>query len=300
MVYGFVKQSKGHIQLSSDSGRGTTVTMLLPRSHQVEERVAEPPLDRGSRIDTVLVAEDEPAVRAAACAMLGELGYRCLEAGDGAAALALLEGGAEVQLLFTDMVMPGPVKATELAARARQLHPDLPILFTSGYAESVLVRDGRLEQSAQLLSKPYSRADLAAKIQAAIQAMQPVVLVVEDDPLVRMSAIDMVEDLGFMAVAAGDARQALDLLKSGGRYDILFTDVGLPDMKGTELADAALGLQPELSVVFASGYADDGAAPRGAVWLSKPYEQRELAQALGGLTRRTEAQHRPTAPADLN
>jgi PAS domain S-box-containing protein len=291
MVYGFVKQSKGHIQLASDAGQGTTVKLLLPRSQLVEERPLEPPAEGGVRIDTVLVVEDEPAVRAAACAMLQELGYRCLEAADGASALEQLERGAQVQLLFTDMVMPGPVKSTELAARAREMHPELPILFTSGYAESAVMREARLAHGAQLLSKPYSRAALAAKIQAAIQTVQPVVLVVEDDPLVRLSAIDMVEDLGFVAVPAGDARQALELLRAGDRYDVLFTDVGLPDMKGLELAEAALELQPHLSVVFASGYAEDDAAPEGAVWLSKPYEQRELAKALGGMSGR-----RPPTP----
>jgi PAS domain S-box-containing protein len=286
MVYGFVKQSRGHLQLASAPGQGTTVKILLPRSHEAEERTTEAPVVTTSRIDTVLVVEDEPAVRAAACAMLQELGYRCLEASDGSQALALLERGAEVQLLFTDMVMPGPVKSTELAALAREMIPDLPILFTSGYAESAVLREGRMEQGALLLSKPYSRAALSTKIQAAIRAVQPVVLVVEDDPLVRLSAADMVEDLGFVAVAVEDAANALQLLQSGTRADVLFTDVGLPDMKGPELAEAALALRPDLPVIFASGYADTGETPPGAVWLSKPYEQRELASALAGLIRK--------------
>jgi CheY-like chemotaxis protein len=114
--------------------------------------------------------------------------------------------------------------------------------------------------------------------------VRPVVLVVEDDPLVRLSALDMVEDLGFSATPAAAAGEALDILKTDGRVDILFTDIGLPDMRGHELARTALALRPELKVVFASGYADDGSAPEGAVWLAKPYEQTQLSSVLARLS----------------
>ncbi len=283
MVYGFVKQSRGHVQVISAPGQGATVKIHLPRSRRAEERQVEAEPVARAPAQTVLVVEDDQAVRAAACAMLEDLGYRWLDAPDGESALKLLEGGADIQLLFTDVVMPGPIKGAELVARARTLRPDLPVLFTSGYAEDTLERQGRLERDVQLLPKPYGKAELAAKMRSAMLQVRPVVLVVEDDPLVRLSALDMVEDLGFAAVEAAGAVEALALVRLDGRIDVLFTDVGLPDMKGQELAAKAVAARPTLKVVFASGYPDDGSAPEGTVWLSKPYEQRELARALRGV-----------------
>jgi PAS domain S-box-containing protein len=282
MVYGFVKQSRGHIQIVSAPGEGSTVRVYLPRSLQAAPRALEPAATAARR-DLALVVDDEEAVRAAARGMLEELGYRCLEAADGERALALLEREPGLKLLFTDVVMPGPVKGEELAARARRLRPDLPILLTSGYARTLQLQEPLAEFP--LLGKPYGRQELARKVQQALQAVRPVVLVVEDDPLVRLSALDMVEDLGFCAASAAAAGEALDILKTDGRVDILFTDIGLPDMRGNELARSALELRPGLKVVFASGYADDGSAPEGAVWLSKPYEQKQLSSALSRLSR---------------
>ena len=281
MVYGFVKQSRGHIQLVSAPGQGANVRVFLPRSLQAEERPAEPaPQPAGRQL--ALVVDDEDAVRAAARGMLEELGYRCLEAADGARALELVEREPGLKLLFTDIVMPGEIKGGELAARARRLRPGLPVLLTSGYARTLPLQ-GPLADF-PLLSKPYGRQELARKIQQAVRAVRPVVLVVEDDPLVRLSALDMVEDLGFSATPAAAAGEALDILKTEGRVDILFTDIGLPDMRGHELARTALALRPELKVVFASGYADDGSAPEGAVWLAKPYEQTQLSSVLARLS----------------
>ncbi len=283
MVYGFVKQSHGHIHITSEAGRGATVRIYLPRTQRSEERANETPPTEPGRSDTVLVAEDDAGVRAAACAMLQDLGYRCLQAEDAQSALRLLEDGADVQLLFTDVVMPGPMTGADLAARARELDPNLPILFTSGYTRSVIGEHERLGGEVLLLSKPYGQDELAQKIQAAMRAVRPTVLVVEDEPLVRLSAIDMVEDLGFIALSAEAGGEALDILRGPSRVDVLFTDVGLPDMKGPDLAQAAMALRPGLKVLFASGYAADGSAPKGSVWLSKPYEKRELSQALDGL-----------------
>ncbi len=116
-----------------------------------------------------------------------------------------------------------------------------------------------------------------------MRSVRPAVLVVEDDSLVRMSALDMVEDLGFAAIAAQGATEALEILRGAARVDVLFTDVGLPDMKGPELARVASTMRPGLKVVFASGYADDSEALEGSLWLSKPYDLRELSNALDTL-----------------
>jgi CheY-like chemotaxis protein len=135
----------------------------------------------------------------------------------------------------------------------------------------------------QLLSKPYARDGLARKIRALLQGAQAVVLVVEDDALVRMAAVDMVETLGFTALQAEDAAQALKIVRGKGRIDVLFTDIGLPGMRGPELAAKAVELRPGLKVVFASGYSesDEAHAIGGAAHLGKPYQHDQLADVLG-------------------
>jgi PAS domain S-box-containing protein len=282
MVYGFVKQSHGHIQIDSQVDQGTTVKIFLPRSRQAEPAAEPPPTGslRG-RSEVVLVVEDDDLVRASAIGMLTDLGYACIHARDGAEALAILQQDAKIDLLFTDVVMPGPVKSREVAAEAGRLRPDMPVLFTSGYTDDAIVHHGRLDPGVQLISKPYSRDALARKIRGLLRHRQPVVLVVEDDALVRLSAVDMIGTLGFRALHASDAEAALKLLRGPERIDILFTDIGLPGMRGPELARVAMDLRPGLKVVFASGYGEGEADIDGAAQLGKPYEQDQLAQVLG-------------------
>ena len=287
MVYGFVKQSNGHIQIYSEPGKGTTVKIYLPRTDRPEEVAPPPPPGLGvrGRSAVVLVVEDDPLVQAATVGMLRTLGYDCLHADDGRAALEVLDSGAKVDLLFTDVVMPGPVKSPELAREAQRRRPGLPVLFTSGYAENAILHQGRLEEGAQLLSKPFSRDELARKISTALAVVRPIVLVVEDDALVRLSALDMIRQIGCTPVGAADAEEALKVLKGDGRIDVLFTDIGLPGVRGPELAEQALRLRPGLKVVFASGYGeapDETRGRTGSSYLAKPYEQDELAQVLVG------------------
>ena len=283
MVYGFVKQSKGHVQIYSEVGQGTTVKIYLPRSREAEQASEAAPIGslRG-RSEVILVVEDDDLVRASAVGMLRDLGYVCLHASDGAAALQVLQSGAKIDLLFTDVIMPGPVKSRELARRAQELRPGMPVLYTSGYTENAIVHQGRLDEDVQLLSKPYSRDGLARKVRAMLKTVRPVVLVVEDDPLVRLSAVDMIEALGFSTLQAGDATVALNILRSDERVDVLFTDVGLPGMRGSELAVRAVKRRQGLKVIFASGYGetDETANSPDAVHLAKPYEQDQLAVVL--------------------
>jgi PAS domain S-box-containing protein len=166
MVYGFVRQSSGHIQIYSEVGHGTTVKIYLPRSRELEE-VAPPalaPVAAPSKARTILVVEDEAAVREAAVEMLGELGYRRLEAPDAASALAIVEKGARIDLVFSDVVMPGPIRTREFAQRLAALRPGLPVLFTSGYTDNAIIHQGRLDEGVQLISKPYAKDDLARRI----------------------------------------------------------------------------------------------------------------------------------------
>lgn len=170
MVYGFIKQSRGHISLYSELGRGTTVKLYLPRCSDPAARheartLAE--VQSGGH-ETILLVEDDDLVRDFARQQLISLGYRVLEASDGPAALAILQGPEPIDLLFTDLVMPGGMSGRDLAELGRALRPGLRVLYTSGYAENVIVHHGRLDPGVMLLSKPYHRDDLARKVREAL------------------------------------------------------------------------------------------------------------------------------------
>ena len=283
MVYGFVKQSNGAVQIYSEPGQGTTVKIFLPRSREREPAYSTPVTGtlRG-RSEVILVVEDDDMVRASAVSMLRDLGYACIHASDGDQALELIKSGVKFDLLFTDVIMPGVVKSRDLVKATQELRPGLPVLFTSGYTENAIVHHGRLDEGVQLLSKPYSRDDLARKIRGLLKDVRRVVLVVEDDALVRMSAVDMIEALGFSPLQAEDGPSALKILDSDERVDVLFTDVGLPGMRGHELAELARKQRADLKVVFASGYGEGlDTTVTDAKHLGKPYEQDQLAEALG-------------------
>ena len=168
-VYGFIKQSGGHVQIMSEPGAGTTVTLYLPRllaaaGEVTYPRAATAPV-RPAPDETVLVVEDDAAVRAASLEMLRELGYRVLEAADGRAALRLLEAEPEVTLLFTDVGLPGGLNGRQLAREAQRRRAGLKVLFTTGYARDAILHQGRLEDGVALIVKPFTIADLGAKIQ---------------------------------------------------------------------------------------------------------------------------------------
>ena len=170
MVYGFIKQSGGHVTLYSEVGQGTTVRMYLPRlGDRVEgaEVKAEAPSPATGR-ETILVVEDDDRVRAYVVEQLSGLGYHVIEAENGPAALELLERSPDVALLFTDVVMPGGMNGRQLADAARRRRPDLKVLFTTGYTENAIVHHGRLDPGIELLGKPFSRAALAAKVRVVL------------------------------------------------------------------------------------------------------------------------------------
>ncbi len=166
-VYGFVRQSGGHVKIYSEIGQGTTVRIYLPRMAGADneaELVEQPPLPEGAHEETVLVVEDDDDVRTYSVETLRELGYRVIESHDGPSALRLLERQSHVDLLFTDVVLPGGMTGAQVAAEARTLRPELKVLFTTGYARNAIVHHGRLDPGAQLITKPFSYAELAAKV----------------------------------------------------------------------------------------------------------------------------------------
>ena len=164
-VYGFVKQLEGHLKIYSEVGEGTTVKLYLSRSFG--EQIAQPALVTALAVtgtEAVLVVDDDEIVRATVASMLEDLGYTVLLAQNGAEALAILERGTKVDLLFTDVVMPGSISGRQLGERAIEIIPTLRILFTSGYTENAIVHNGRLDAGVELLSKPYRREQLASKV----------------------------------------------------------------------------------------------------------------------------------------
>jgi PAS domain S-box-containing protein len=172
MVYGFVKQSGGHIKVYSEQGHGTTVKLYLPRSvepskAQLDSKPSQK-FERGTEL--VLVVEDDALVRDYVIAQLGSLGYRTLSAGNAEAALRIIDAEPAIDLLFTDVIMPGPMNGRQLVDEATKRRPGLKVLYTSGYTENAIVHQGRLDPGVVLLAKPYRKQDLARMLRVALAA----------------------------------------------------------------------------------------------------------------------------------
>jgi signal transduction histidine kinase len=171
-VYGFVRQSGGHVRMYSEVGQGTTAKLYLPRFHGevTAPAAASARLDvahlRGS--ETVLLVEDDDGVRAYSSGVLRELGYNIIEASDAASALAALTNHPKIDLLFTDVVLPGGVHGHKLAAQVRQQRPNVCVLFTSGYTRNAIVHNGRLDPGVQLITKPFSYDELAERVRRVL------------------------------------------------------------------------------------------------------------------------------------
>lgn len=170
MVYGFAKQSGGNAKIDSAEGFGTTVRLFLPRAKSADEPMRQDsvpePAPAGS--ETVLVVEDNEDVRALAAKFLEALGYRVLKAGDGAGALATLERHMEIDLLFTDVILPGEMNGPEIANAAHSIVPGIVVLYMSGYTESAVENEGRVLEGVELLSKPFSKAELARAVRKVL------------------------------------------------------------------------------------------------------------------------------------
>ncbi|MEW9583773.1 PAS domain S-box protein [Paraburkholderia sp. DGU8] len=313
MAYGFVKQSGGHIRLYSEIGEGTTVRIYLPRSSgaAVETRAATPAaLKHGN--ETILVVEDDLKVQSTVVELLSGLGYAVLKANDAEQALTVVASGVHIDLLFTDVVMPGVLRSPEMARRAVAMLPGLKVLFTSGYTQNAIVHGGRLDPGVELLSKPYSRQQLAAKVRQVLGPSDKKaseagaagnhagngpgaagnggglrILVVEDDAASLEAICELLALVGMRPQGAASAAQALNAL-DGNDFDVLLTDVVMPDMSGTELARRAFAIRPELRIIFASGNAVPDHERFGFEWsaLRKPFTLDQLLVALQPTSRR--------------
>ncbi|MBU2329281.1 MAG: response regulator, partial [Alphaproteobacteria bacterium] len=198
---------------------------------------------------------------------------------------------------FTDVVMPGILRSTELADLFMQLFPNGAVLYTSGYTQNAIVHAGRLDPGVELLSKPYSREDLSRKIRQVLDrrksqevrqpdgkpiSQQRTVLLLEDEPLIRMNTADMLAELNLTVIEAGTTREANKLLQDND-IDILIADLTLPDGSGFDVARTAKQANAGVVIIFATGKSVDTPSDlAGAKWLSKPYDFTNLAKALSG------------------
>ncbi len=318
-VYGYVKQSGGHVKIYSERSHGTTIKLYLPRT-KLAEAVDVGPLSRAQHGDgeTVLVVEDDAAVRSGVVDMLGGWGYRVLQAENADAALAVMASGTSVDLLFTDVVMPGHIKTRDFVREAQTRQPNMAVLFTSGYTENAIIHDGRLDEGVLLLSKPYRQDDLARKIRTALSKRPSVtprgtadatptllpskpakaaapkpapsratMLVVEDDALIRLSTGEFLRDCGYEVLEAGNGDAALALLASHN-VAVLLTDYGLPGMDGGELLRQARTKHPNLPAILITGRSREAMEATGllsdqVLVLEKPYELDVLRRMVEGL-----------------
>lgn len=316
MVYGFIKQSGGHVKIYSEVGQGTTIRLYLPRSRReevVNTRDFSDPVRGGT--ERILVVEDDATVRQTTVEMLKELGYEVLQAGNADAAMTVINSGIAIDVLFTDVVMPGSLRAPELARLVRAQRPDVAVLYTSGYTQNAIVHAGRLDEDVDLLSKPFSRDDLARKIrqvlanrsrdegpadtssspiarQVADRSDAPTptrfrILVVEDEPLILMTTTEILEGFGHEPLEASSVAEARALLAREA-VDILLVDDNLPDGSGFDFVLEAFDPTQHRGVILASGRPLDPQNLRGlqpVIAIGKPYFENELRSALDRIER---------------
>jgi signal transduction histidine kinase len=293
-VYGFVKQSGGHVKIYSEIGEGTSVKIYLPRLYSNESAAAAEPSARiapGRDDETILAVEDDIDVRAHTSGILRELGYRVLEAANGAAALEIVRTHPEIDLLFTDVGLPGGMNGRQLASAARDLNRKLRVLFTTGYARDAIVHEGRLDPGVQLITKPFTYAALSEKVRDLLdaRASPPRILVVEDEDIIQMLLCGQLEDMGFEVEITGSAAAAKHKLASlRGQVSAAIVDLGLPDAPGDSLVGELRVLYPALPIVISSGY--DQATLRSKFssehsieFLSKPFNAEQLEAAIRDL-----------------
>ena len=255
-VYGIVRQYGGWITVSSEPDRGSTFRIHLPRMPDATAVTweTEPKSAVAGGSETILVVEDQAEVRKFAVAVLNGLGYRVLEAARGEDALLIAGRHAgPIQLLLTDAVMPG-MTGMELAVRLRSSRPDMAAIFMSGYGESVIARDGMISPDVNYLAKPFSADLLARKVREALDSRRPVhsILVVDDEEAVRNLFRNILAGAGYAVTAAADGKEAMKAARQQ-RFDLVITDLVMPEQEGLETIRALRKERPDAKLVAVSG-----------------------------------------------
>jgi CheY-like chemotaxis protein len=306
-VYGFVKQSGGHVKLYSEPGFGTTARIYLPKARATAGPAPLPMTDarktdqtpRGSSAEAILVVEDDQDVRNYAVGSLRELGYVVLEAGDATAALAIIAREPGIRLLFTDLGLPGGIDGRVLAERATAARPELKVLITTAYAGNALVHEGRLDPGVELLAKPFSFPALANRVREVLDRDPPLqrqacVLVVDDEPLLQTLFMDALAYVGCETAKAASFSEALVKMREiGDELAGAVIDLGLPDRPGDELIAHIRKSRSHMPIILTTGFSGNQARERFASdprvqVLAKPFDQEGLMAALrrfGGLVR---------------
>jgi CheY-like chemotaxis protein len=293
-VYGFVKQSGGHVKIYSEVGQGTTIKIYLPRLLAAKDSVlAQDSVSDSVRSDgteTILIVEDDDGVRANTTEILNELGYRTLEADSGKRALQILQLHPEIQLLFTDVGLPGGMNGRQLADQARTVR-GVKILFTTGYARNAIVHDGRLDPGVHLITKPFTYTALASKLRDVLDTKSSVgrVLLVEDEVLIQLNTIEHLEEFGFEVEVAGSATEAMNKLRiMNGNLEAAIVDIGLPNRNGEIFIGEIRATYPSLPIIVASGQSKEAlrnrfGSDKRILFLGKPYISEQLREALAAL-----------------
>lgn len=174
MIHGFVRQSGGQVRIYSEFGQGTTMCLYLPRYYgSAREEAAHADLSEAPRAEqgeTVLIVDDEPSVRMLVSEVLEDLGYTAVEAADGPTGLKIMQSDVRLDLLVTDVGLPGGMNGRQMADAGRELRPELKVLFITGYAENAVIGNGHLEPGMQLMTKPFVMEVLASRIREMIES----------------------------------------------------------------------------------------------------------------------------------
>jgi len=299
-VYGFAKQSRGNVKIYSEPSMGTTVKLYLPRGgnaqpggHYLQEENGDD-IPQARPGETVLVVEDDEDVRNYSAGCLRRLGYQVVEAAEAATALRILADGEPIDLLFTDLGLPGPLDGRTLAGKAREIKPSLPVLITTAYAAGALVHDGRLDRDVELLNKPFVFAQLARRIRQVLDRHPEMartksrILIVEDEYLLRNFVGDVLKEAGYETEEAASFAEALTILREkSAEIQAAVIDIGLPDRGGDSLVPEIRNMAPKMPVVLATGFNDEALTQRftrasNIAFLLKPFTPEVLLTKLRG------------------
>jgi signal transduction histidine kinase/CheY-like chemotaxis protein len=298
-VYGFVKQSGGHIKLYSEPGYGTTAKIYLPKA-RVQERAFDTMkasvdslvIPQAVSQEAILVVEDDEDVRSFTVNSLRDLGYAVFEAPNGELALQILKRESSIRLLLTDLGLPGGLDGKTLASRAQAMRQDLCILITTAYAGSVLMHEGRLDPQVDLLSKPFTLSALAHRVRERLDRNRASprrpkrVLIVDDEPALRMAVASLLAAEGYRLDEAASFVQAIEVLETlGGQLDGAVIDLGLPDRPGEELIPIIQRLRQDIPIILMSGHVGgvrrDRFSDDGRVYvLPKPFDAQSFLDIL--------------------
>jgi DNA-binding NtrC family response regulator len=319
-VYGIVTQASGLLRIHSEPGAGTAISVLLPASEAEAARVPaeepSPQVEAARGEDTILVVEDEPAMREVARRILARNGHTVLVAAGGAEAIAIAEShDGPIDLLVTDVVMP-QMLGKEVAERITAIRPSLRVLYMSGYAHPVLASQGRLEPGVILLEKPFTEAVMLAKVRAVLDAPPAGnvgreaagrgvhVVVIDDQAMVAMTFRRLIEAAGMEVLAVAGSVAAGLAAVADHSPDVVVVDYLLPDGLGTDAVERILALDPGVRVVMASGSdtpeSRDAAMRAGCVaYIDKAAAVHTLVAAVRQAASQPPSASRPRAAADI-